>query len=132
MEIKEQYTTISNHHPVILFDGLCHLCDKSVNWVLRHDNKQLFRFCALQHAVKNPNSEINYDSVILLWNEKVYTKSEAVLLILKLLGRGYYILYWIGRFIPKFFRDIAYSFVAKHRYRWFGKYDTCKIPTHHS
>jgi len=129
MVIKEQYTNISKHHPVILFDGFCHLCDKSVNWVLQHDNKQFFRFCPLQYAVKNPNSEINYDSVILLWNEKVYDKSEAVLLILKLMGGRFYILYSIGKCIPKYLRDVAYSFVAKHRYRWFGKYDTCKIPT---
>ena len=132
MVIKEQYTNISKHHPVILFDGFCHLCDKSVNWVLQHDNKHLFRFCPLQHAVKNPNSEINFDSVFLLWNEKLYDKSEAVLLILKLLGGRYYILYSIGKCIPKYLRDVAYSFVAKHRYRWFGKYDTCKIPTPHS
>lgn len=119
---------------VILFDGVCNLCNGLVNWIIDHDTKNKFMFSSLQstyglNVVQQYHLTGNYmDTVVLLEDEKIFLRSEAVLRILKLLGYPYKLLY-SGILFPRFVRDGIYNFVAKNRYSWFGKRETCRIPT---
>lgn len=119
---------------IILFDGICNLCNASVQFTIKRDKKKVFLFASLQSdaATKillqlNQKSFNNYDSIILIENEKVYHKSGAVLRIAKNLD-GLIKFFYLFIVIPKPLRDFIYDFVAKNRYKWFGKKSTCMIP----
>jgi predicted DCC family thiol-disulfide oxidoreductase YuxK len=120
--------------PVILFDGVCNLCNSSVQFVLHRDKKKQFLFGSLQgsfgqHLLKEQNMPAdNLHSFILKENDAVYTKSTAALRVLKILGGGWRLLY-IFIVVPKFIRDGVYGFIARNRYRWFGKKEECWVPT---
>src|SRR4051794_11769149 len=113
-------------HPVILFDGVCNLCSSSVQYVIKHDPRKLFRFASLQSAFAQkilsayhfPVS--NYNSFILINNNDIYTRSTAALLVAKEL-KGFVKLLYVFIIIPKFIRDAVYNIIAKNRYNWFGK-----------
>lgn len=119
---------------IILFDGVCNLCNTSVNFVIKHDTKKQFLFASLQsdaakelllqYGIKN----LEMKSIILIHNHKIYTKSTAIFLIFKYLNKGLKFCY-IGIVIPKFIRDAVYDFIGKHRYKWFGKKQKCMLPT---
>jgi predicted DCC family thiol-disulfide oxidoreductase YuxK len=123
-----------NENPIILFDGVCNFCNGSVNLVLKYDKRGIFRFAALQSEAGQkllqrydlPSAE--FDSFVLIDNGKVYKKSEAALRVINKLPW-----YWkelqILRIIPTPFRDAIYDFIARNRYKWFGKKDQCMIPT---
>lgn len=120
-------------HPVLLFDGVCNLCNASVQWVLKRDTKGIFRFAALQSAVGQQLLKQNgaltepFDSVVLVNNGRIYLCSDAVLELLWLLGglwRGLYCF----KILPRPLRDSLYNFVAKNRYRWFGRQEECWLP----
>lgn len=121
-------------HPVVLFDGVCNLCSASVQFIIKHDKKRLFRFASLQspfgQAVAQhfglPATELN--SFILLQNRRIYTKSTGALRVARQLGG---ITSWLYVFIitPPFIRNAVYSFVARNRYKWMGKKDACWLPT---
>ena len=119
---------------VVLFDGVCNLCNGSVNWLIDHDKKNHFQFASLQSdygkkVVAQFNLKGDYlDTVLLLEDGKVYMRSEAILRIGKKLGGGYSLLYSF-LIIPAFVRDFFYNIVARNRYRWFGKQDVCRMPT---
>lgn len=119
---------------VILFDGVCNLCNSSVNWVIDRDSKNLFQFASLQSdygisVVKKFSITGNYmDTVVLLEEDKIFMRSDAVLRILKHLG-GVYSLAYVFILVPRFIRDFVYKVIAKNRYRWFGKQDACRIPS---
>jgi len=119
---------------VVLFDGVCNLCNGSVNWLIDHDTKNQFQFASLQSdygkkVVAQFNLKGDYlDTVLLLQDDQVYMRSEAVLRICKKLGGGYSLLYGFV-IVPAFIRDFFYNIVARNRYRWFGKQDACRIPT---
>lgn len=119
--------------PVILFDGVCNLCNASVQWVLKRDRKGQFRFAALQSETGQRllgrfglNRE-SFDTVALVDGDRLFTRSDAALEIARRLGRPWS---WLAllRCIPKRLRDAAYDFVARHRYRWFGRRETCMLP----
>lgn len=118
----------SLNHPVVIFDGECHLCDNSVQFVLKRDKKATFRFCTLQHAKANNILPLDFDSVILLDKNMIYVRSKAALKILNHLGGGYRVLSGILSIVPTFIADKLYNVIAKHRYKWFGKYESCIIP----
>ena len=119
---------------IILFDGVCNLCNASVNFVIKHDKKKQFLFASfqsdaakeilLQFNLKNLNEE----TVILVENNKFYDKSTAALKIAKQLNDGFKVLYGFI-IVPKFLRDWIYSLIANHRYNWFGKRESCMIPS---
>jgi len=119
---------------IILFDGVCNLCNSSVNFILKHDKKKRFIFTSLQSDVAKeillqfPTKYLNLDSIILIENGKVYEKSTAALKILKHLYNGYQLLYAFI-IIPKFIRDWVYIIIAQNRYKWFGKKEECMLPT---
>src|SRR5687768_10172411 len=121
------------NEPLILYDGVCNLCNRWVQFVLKHDSRRQFYFAPLQGTTaKNILSERFQeqnvqDTVVLIDNNKVYTRSEAALRIFKLLGNGWKLFYGL-MIVPRFIRDGVYRFISKRRYKWFGKSDSCILP----
>ena len=119
---------------LVLFDGVCNLCESSVQFIIRHDSKVRFRFASLQSAyaqqlLKERGLQTkNFDSIVLVQNNQLYQRSDAALRIARLLSHGWSVLY-VFIVVPRFIRDAVYDVVAANRYRWFGKKDVCMIPT---
>jgi predicted DCC family thiol-disulfide oxidoreductase YuxK len=120
---------------IILFDGLCNLCEASVQFVIKYDKEDVFRFVALQSELGQKIiahigiSAKNIDSVVLYQpGVAYYYKSNAALQITRGLG-GIFHLGTVFRIIPTGFRNLIYDYVAKNRYRWYGKKDVCLVPT---
>ncbi|MFD0940667.1 thiol-disulfide oxidoreductase DCC family protein [Pedobacter boryungensis] len=121
-------------HPVIFFDGVCNLCNGAVQFTIKRDSNNIFRFASLQSeyaaekiAPFNITPE-NLDSFILLEDDKVYQRSTAALRVVKKLGGLWPLLYGFI-IIPRFIRDAVYNYIAKNRYKWFGKQESCWVPT---
>lgn len=125
--------TIANQD-ILLFDGVCNLCNSSVNLIIDHDPKGHFKFAALQSDFGQQKlKELGYDmasfdSLVLLSNGKVYKKSSAALRIAKKLN-GLYPLLYIFMIVPPFIRHGVYDIIGRNRYKWWGKSDSCRIPT---
>jgi predicted DCC family thiol-disulfide oxidoreductase YuxK len=119
--------------PIILFDGVCNFCNRSINIILEQDQDAHFQFAPSQStAGKDILQQFGLDqkasaSVILIDNEKVYTKTDAVIQIATHL-KGWPKLFRFIKFIPKPIRDFGYDLIAKNRYTLFGKRETCRIP----
>ncbi|MFT6871307.1 MAG: putative DCC family thiol-disulfide oxidoreductase YuxK [Roseivirga sp.] len=119
---------------ILLFDGVCNLCNSSVNFIIDHDPNNHFRFAALQSEFGQQKLlELGYDneafdSLVLLSKDKVYKKSSAALRIAKKLNGLYPVLY-IFIIIPPFIRHGVYDIIARNRYKWWGKQDSCRVPT---
>ncbi len=121
------------NQPVILFDGVCNLCNRAVQYIIKHDPAAIFLFASLQgntgqQLVKQYRfAPDNLHSFVLIQNEKAYTKSTAALKVVKQLGSPAKLLYGFI-IVPRFIRDAVYAFIAANRYKWFGKNATCMIP----
>ena len=121
-------------HSIILFDGVCNLCNGAVNFVIKRDPGNVFKFTPLQEKQgvlllkKHAIDAQKLDSIVLVENKKVYTKSSAALRIARKLS-GLWPLFFVLLIIPSFIRDGVYDFIAKNRYKWFGKKERCIIPT---
>jgi len=119
---------------IVLFDGVCNLCNSSVQFIIKRDKKKQFRYASLQgifgqEFLKTHNLPAdNFNSFILLEDEKNYSRSTGALRMLKHLG-GVWSLFYGFIIIPKFIRDGVYNWIARNRYKWFGKKETCMIPT---
>ncbi len=126
-------TQSNNFMPIILFDGVCNFCNRTVNVIIEHDKAVKFQFAASQtQAGINILQKFRLDqkasaSVILIDNDKVYTKTDAVIQIAQQLT-GWPRLFIGLKFIPKFLRDFGYDLIAKNRYTLFGKRVTCRMP----
>lgn len=124
----------TSNRPILLFDGICNFCDQSVQFVIRHDKLNTFKFAALQSKVgqellKKYNLPTeNFDSFVFISNDRCYQKSTAALHVCRGLGGIWRILYLLI-VIPRPLRDRFYNLVAKNRYKWFGKKDQCMIPS---
>lgn len=120
---------------IILFDGVCNLCDSSVQFIIKHDTKDVFRFVSLQselgreileHIGINP---ANMDSIVLYEpGVAYYYKSSAAIQIAQNLG-GFWCFGTVFRIIPTAIRNQLYDYIAKNRYQWYGKKESCMIPT---
>lgn len=124
---------IINYKAIILFDGVCNFCNKSVQFIIQRDEKAYFHFASLQSEIGKKLIEDyhippNINSLILLEENHYYTKSTAALRICKNL-RGYWRFLKIFTFVPVSLRDFIYDFVAKNRYKWFGKTESCSLPS---
>jgi predicted DCC family thiol-disulfide oxidoreductase YuxK len=120
---------------IILFDGVCNLCNSAVQFVIKHDKKDVFRFVALQSELgqeiityigidsKNIDSIILYEPGI-----AYYYKSDAALQIAKNLD-GIFSIGTVFRIIPTGIRNHLYDYIAKNRYKWYGKKESCMMPT---
>jgi predicted DCC family thiol-disulfide oxidoreductase YuxK len=133
-------------HRIVAFDGLCNLCNSTVNWIIDHDPKQQFKFIALQDIarLKTGNSEqqeayallknelidasSDLSSVLLIENGQLYKKSTAVLRICRQLSGLYPVLHTYI-IIPRALRDLVYDLIAHNRYKWFGKREQCRVPS---
>lgn len=121
-------------HPVILFDGVCNLCNAAVQFVIKYDREKLFRFASLQSdagtlLLRNKYPDSNFpDSIILVIGSKFYTRSTAALLIARKLGGIISLLYGFI-IVPAFIRNLLYKVIAKNRYKWFGRTAECMMPT---
>tara|TARA_R110002020_G_scaffold432079_5_gene642131 strand:- start:294 stop:698 length:405 start_codon:yes stop_codon:yes gene_type:complete len=121
------------NHKIILFDGVCNFCNSTINFVIRKDIEDKFRFASLQGETgkllleKYKIDTLATDSIVLIENDKAYTKSTAALHIARGL-KGWYSLLYGFMIIPKFLRNTIYDYVARNRYKWFGKKDSCMLP----
>ncbi|WP_435366006.1 thiol-disulfide oxidoreductase DCC family protein [Haloarchaeobius sp. DYHT-AS-18] len=135
-ESSEQATTELEgiDGPVLLFDGVCNLCNGVVQFVIPRDPDANIRFAPLQSDAGARLQERaglppdQLETVVLVEGDEYYTKSAAVIRIGEHLG-GLYRLASVGRFVPRFVRDALYDFVADHRYGWFGKKEQCMVPS---
>lgn len=129
-----QTTSVNKEYDILLFDGVCNLCNSSVNFIIDRDPKKHFKFAALQSEFGQAKlkelgfSQEEFDSLVLLSNGKVYRKSSAALRIAKKL-KGLWPLLYIFIIIPPFIRHGVYDIIGKNRYKWFGKQDSCRMPT---
>ena len=124
---------LSNHTRIIFFDGVCNLCQRSVQFILTHDKKSIFSFASLQsrfahEVLKKKNIDPSaLNSFILLENDLLYTRSTAALRVAKKLSGAWPLLH-LFILVPPFIRNGVYDWIAKHRYRWFGKQEGCWLP----
>ncbi len=119
--------------PVLLYDGVCNLCNAAVKWVLRHERNQQMRFAALQSdfgqaVLKENGLDLKQlDSMLVVDDGRVLMRSDAALRMAEIVG-GPWRLARIFRIVPKVLRDWCYNFVAANRYNWFGKEESCLLP----
>lgn len=125
---------MSAQAPIILFDGVCNLCNGAVAWVLRRDRKGLFHFASLQgergqQLLKERGLPVEdfHSMILIVPSVAYYTKSSAALEIARRLG-GFWSLAALFTWIPATLRDAVYDLVAQNRYKWFGKREECMLP----
>ncbi|MEE4198887.1 MAG: DCC1-like thiol-disulfide oxidoreductase family protein [Bacteroidales bacterium] len=121
-------------HAVVLFDGYCNLCSRSVQFIIPRDKNKFFYFASLQSAAGKKlclqhGLPENYNaSVIVIEGQKIYLRSEALLKIASKL-KGPWPALTIFKIIPESIRDLMYNFIARHRFRWFGRRKECLVPS---
>lgn len=131
---KIQEGLVSEKEPLLLFDGVCNLCNNAVQFVIKHDNSQSIYFASLQsetgkhylQKARLPTKELK--SLIFIDKGTIHTRSSGALQMSKYLNYPWKIAYVFILF-PKPLRDLVYNLIAKNRYKWFGKKEECMIPT---
>jgi len=125
-----------NQEAIILFDGVCNLCNGAVHFIIDHDFKKKFKFAAIQSEAGNrlmttfkiTSSNLTPESIILIENNQVYTHSTAVLKIAKNLKAAWKFFY-LFIIVPKKLRDFIYQIISRNRYKIFGRQESCRMPT---
>ncbi len=118
---------------LLLFDGVCNLCNGAVQWIIVRDKKAIFQFAALQSdAGQRALNHLGlptqtFNSIVLIKGDRYLIRSDAALEIAVQLG-GFWQLAGIFKIVPRFIRDAVYDFIANNRYRWFGKQEQCMLP----
>ena len=132
---RNKMIKLPKHKQLILFDGVCNLCNSSINYVIKHDKNNVFMFAPLQsqagkQLIEHFQLDASKTDSILLYSEekRLKIKSSAALAIASKLGfpRNLLVVFYI---IPPFIRNWVYDYIAKNRYKWYGKKDACVIPT---
>ena len=122
------------NEPIILFDGICNFCNSAINFTIKRDKKKQIKFAPLQSEagqklLKEYRLPVNeFESFVLIENNKALTKSTAALAVCKHLKGAWPLCYGLI-IIPSFIRNAVYDFIARNRYKWFGSKDACMIPT---
>jgi predicted DCC family thiol-disulfide oxidoreductase YuxK len=123
-----------NNGPIIFFDGVCNLCEGSVQFILKIDQKKIFRFASLQSksgqamlAAQGLPADA-FKSFVVQEGEKIFTRSTGALRVLKHVG-GFWSIFYAFIIVPKFIRDGVYDLISRNRYKWFGEKTECWIPT---
>ncbi|PKL78374.1 MAG: hypothetical protein CVV27_03400 [Candidatus Melainabacteria bacterium HGW-Melainabacteria-1] len=127
-------TQAEQRHAILLFDGVCNVCNGAVNFIIDHDPDGYFKFASLQSEAgqdllkrfKLPTADFN--TMVLIEHNSYHIKSDAALRIARRL-KGPLSLAYIGVIVPRFVRDKIYDLIASNRYQWFGKRDQCRLPT---
>ncbi|MFD2203965.1 thiol-disulfide oxidoreductase DCC family protein [Shivajiella indica] len=124
---------IQDRFDIILFDGVCNLCNDAVDFIIKRDKKNKYKFVSLQDGIAQKLLE-NYkltegfpDSILLVRGNDVFSKSRAALEISKNLS-GFWPIFYTLILFPGFLRDPIYDWIARNRYKWFGKKETCRLP----
>lgn len=119
---------------IVFYDGVCGLCDRAVRFLLARDKKRTLKFAPLQGETARQRNDLPEElrSVIFVAQagtalEQIYFRSEAALRLLDHVGGFWRLVSWL-RIIPRPARDWVYDAIARRRYRWFGKFDTCRVP----
>jgi predicted DCC family thiol-disulfide oxidoreductase YuxK len=126
-------------NPVLLYDGVCGLCNRLVQFTLRHDHDDVFRFASLQGATaarvleRHGESAASLDTFYVVIDfeqatEQLLSRSDAAIVVLHELGSGWRVLSEFVRMLPTAARNMVYNLVARNRYRMFGKFDACPLP----
>jgi len=134
MDLSAPTKKQATDHPVVLFDGLCNLCEGSVRFIIQRDPATVFRFASLQskfgqealERFKLPKDD--FDTMVLVDGDRVFTRSTAALKVAKKL-RFPWPLFFVFIFVPPFLRNFLYGILSRNRYRLFGKKEQCLIPT---
>ncbi len=118
---------------ILLFDGVCSLCNHLVDFVMKRDKEKYYQFASLQSEkgqslLKEYQLEVDLNTMVVIENDKAYVKSDAVLKVAPKLTGGWFIL-GAGKWVPRLIRHKLYDVVAANRYRLFGKKTTCRLPT---
>jgi predicted DCC family thiol-disulfide oxidoreductase YuxK len=131
---KRDNSLLSDEKNIVLFDGVCNLCNGAVNFLIDIDHQQKLHFASLQSSLGQAilgQQGMNLDELdtfLYVRGEQVYTRSRAALEVLRTVG-GLWQLGYVFMLVPGFIRDAVYKMVSRHRYRWFGKLEACRIPT---
>ena len=121
---------------VVFFDGVCNLCNNAVDFILKRDRNERFKFASLQSETAQNLLEEHLEAtsdmttMVLLKGNKILTRSNAALEIARQLN-GAWPIFYVFKIVPSFIRDAVYGWVSRNRYSWFGKRDTCRIPEPH-
>ncbi|PQP82826.1 thiol-disulfide oxidoreductase DCC [Paenibacillus sp. PCH8] len=127
-------TDVHQGHPIVLVDGVCHFCQGLTKWIIKRDPEGKYHFASLQSDIakalleKGNLSTDRMDTFVLIEDGNYYTRSTAALRLAKGLKFPYPLLYGFI-IVPKFIRNAVYNWVARNRYRWFGKDEACMLPT---
>jgi predicted DCC family thiol-disulfide oxidoreductase YuxK len=118
---------------IILFDGVCNLCNTLVQFIIKRDHNKRFKFASLQSEIGEElmlkyHGEVDMDSFVYIEGDRSYQKSTAALRVCKHLN-GAWKFFYLLLVLPRPLRDYLYELIAKHRYKWFGKKESCMIPT---
>ena len=119
---------------ILFFDGHCNLCNNSVDFVITRDKKRVFRFAPLQgETAKDVLGDVNIDlenpdSFVLSKDNEVYFRSTAALMVARQLGFPWSLMS-VFLVVPPFIRDAVYNLIARNRYKWFGRKETCRLPS---
>jgi predicted DCC family thiol-disulfide oxidoreductase YuxK len=125
---------MEKNHDIVLFDGVCNLCNGAILFLIKRDKNDRFRFAPLESKIgkelllKHQIDPSKIDSIVLVSGNTAFAKATAALYISRHLGGLWPLLYSLI-IIPKFITDAVYDFIARNRYRWFGKKESCMIPT---
>lgn len=125
-----------NSHAVLVFDGVCNLCNWAVRFIIARDRREYFRFASLQSEsgaeflrdCEPVTGGVDTDTVVLVEDGKCFTRSTAALRVLRRLSPWWRWLYFLI-LVPRPLRDMIYRVIARNRYRWFGRKEQCMIPT---
>ena len=121
-------------NPIILFDGVCNFCNGAINFIITRDRKRVFRFAPLQSSAgqqllkQYKLSAAEMDSFVLIHKGRAFKKTSATINVASILGGGWKLMN-VFRIFPSPIRDVVYNVIANNRYRWWGKKDSCMIPT---
>ncbi len=133
METNANKIDVSSLDKVVLFDGVCNFCASSVQFIIQHDSSQSLQFASLQSNIgqqllqyyKMPTS---LEGVVFIENKQAYFKSKAAFQIVKYF-KGVWRLLVLFQILPTFITDFGYDIIAKNRYKWFGKKESCMLPS---
>ena len=127
-------TGASESQPIVVFDGVCNFCNASVRFILERDRSRVFRFAALQSSAGRALLErhgfdpLDADTFVLVEGEECRVRSDAAIAVMRRLPLPWRLLAWL-RWIPKPLRDAVYRVIARNRYQWFGKRQSCMVPS---
>ncbi len=129
---------MTDEAPTLLFDGVCNLCSRTVQFIVDHERAPTIRFCSIQseagrallekHGRLDVVANADPDTMVFVEDGRAYDRSTGALKIAKHL-RAPWRFGSVALVLPRFLRDLGYRFIAKNRYRWFGKTDSCLVPT---